>query len=282
MPEIDPSDVQRAAAGLGTRDAGFLARVYGEGLDKYRRRLAAIGFEGLDRVLDAGCGFGQWSVALAETCGHVDGVDVSADRIRGATRVARPFANVTFQCAGLADLPFDDETFDAVLCYSTIYYTDVRRGVAEMARVLKPGGSIYICSNGAGWYLYNFVKQPYRSEDFHPRRYALSTLWATALYRTVGRAPRDGESIITSRRWLRRLLEQSGIDLIACDADATYTLRPDIVPDRFFRGRYWGLEGVSEWLGRKRPVRGESDRRREAAKSDPSQTRITEESREAA
>ncbi|MGE5402834.1 MAG: hypothetical protein ACM3S2_20735 [Ignavibacteriales bacterium] len=42
------------------RDKDFLGCVYGNGdLSKYSRRLAAIGFEGLDRVIDAGSGFGQ-------------------------------------------------------------------------------------------------------------------------------------------------------------------------------------------------------------------------------
>ena len=46
-------------------DAAFLSRVYQTGLTKYQERLRAISFYGLRHVLDAGCGFGQWTLSLS-------------------------------------------------------------------------------------------------------------------------------------------------------------------------------------------------------------------------
>lgn len=252
MHEIDPALVEQAAEPLGTRDGTFMRRCLTGGLDKYRQRLAAIGFVGLDRVLDAGCGFGQWSLTLAETCGEVEAFDICPQRIRAATLVGRDMPHVRFQTASLEQLPYDDASFDGVFCYSTIYYTDVRRSLDEICRVLRPGGAVYLCSNGWGWYWHNFLRQPYKSADFDPRAYALKTFYATVGYRLWGRPPRAGQSVVTSRGWLARLLRERGVDVAACGGEGTINIGEGAMPQSFFRDRYFAMEGVSEWLGRKR------------------------------
>ena len=45
-------------------DKLFIQRVFSKGLDSYINRLEAIGFTKKSKVLDAGCGYGQWSIAL--------------------------------------------------------------------------------------------------------------------------------------------------------------------------------------------------------------------------
>ena len=47
-------------------------------------------------------------------------------------------------------LPFEDDAFDVVLCYSSHQYMDVKRAVKEMARVLKPGGRLQIVGGTLG------------------------------------------------------------------------------------------------------------------------------------
>lgn len=241
---------------LGPRDSKFLRRIYAEGLDKYRMRLDAIGFDKLGVVLDAGCGVGQWSMALVERSERVVGIDTSRARINTVAALARGASNLSFQRASINALPFPDACFDAIYCYSVLYYTDARRSVSELCRVLRPGGRLYLCSNGLGWYLYNLVAAPNPSPDFAPRRYAIDTLMDTLLYFTTGRAPRPGGSIVTPRRWLRRLLAREGMEEIASASEGGINLAPraDASPQSFFRGRYYGLEGVFEWLGRKRRV----------------------------
>ena len=52
------------AIDIGHYDHLFLQRVYGDELQKYIKRLKAIGFTGARRVLDTGCGFGQRTLSL--------------------------------------------------------------------------------------------------------------------------------------------------------------------------------------------------------------------------
>ncbi len=66
---------------MGQNDQRFLQRIYSEGIDKYKDRLRAISFVGHERVLDAGCGYGQWSLALAELNQTVSACDMSSLRV---------------------------------------------------------------------------------------------------------------------------------------------------------------------------------------------------------
>ncbi len=246
--------LRAVGATLTPRDAAFLERVYSGGLQKYRERLDAIGFEKLGVVLDAGCGVGQWSITLSERSDRVFGIDVSASRVKTARALAQGIPQLCFQVASVETLPFPDEFFDAVYCYSVLYYTDARCTAAEFARVLRPGGRVYLCSNGIGWYIHNLLAAPNPTPDFAPRRYAIDTLLASGRYFTTGRAPAPGQSIVTPRRWLARLMAQLGVKEIASAGEGCINLAPErrTHPRSFFRSRYYGLEGVFEWLGQKR------------------------------
>lgn len=95
-----------------------------------------------DRVLDVGCGDGFWTSRIARYGGHVTGLDPDVIGLNYA-RSFRRSANVTY-VQGLAEsLPFADRYFDKVISVSCVeHFADPLRGIAEMARVLKPGGRI--------------------------------------------------------------------------------------------------------------------------------------------
>ena len=63
-------------------EKSFFQRIYSDGIIKYKRRLQAIGFSGEEMVLDAGCGYGQWSLALSELNKNVESLDFSKKRIK--------------------------------------------------------------------------------------------------------------------------------------------------------------------------------------------------------
>ena len=73
--------VSQLLLALNTESDAFLRRVYADGLGKYADRLSQHGLSGCSRVLDAGCGYGQWGLALAADCDRVEAVDVDADRL---------------------------------------------------------------------------------------------------------------------------------------------------------------------------------------------------------
>ncbi|MET4224553.1 class I SAM-dependent DNA methyltransferase [Oerskovia enterophila] len=98
------------------------------------------------RVLDAGCGTGRMLGHLheRESSLRLVGIDLSSGMLAEAARRTVPTALVG---ADLAALPFDRDVFDGVLAwYSIIHvpYGALAAVVAEMARVLRPGGALLL------------------------------------------------------------------------------------------------------------------------------------------
>jgi len=91
-----------------------------------------------DRVLEFGSGPGHIAAALAETGADVAGIDFSASMIEVAK--AR-YPDLEFREADAESLPFDDESFDAVVSSFVVHHLARPETVfREVRRVLKPGG----------------------------------------------------------------------------------------------------------------------------------------------
>ena len=240
--------------GLNENDAGFLQRVYSGGLDKYKEHLARIGFTGKERILDAGCGFGQWALAMAQTSKQVIGIDIDSERLSVSTQLAsiNDVKNVEFRQASLEDIPDFEETFDAVFCYSVVYLTDYHQVFRNLFRSLKKDGHLYICTNGPGWYLYNIIKGPNPSIDFHPRRYGIQTFWNTLIRKQSGFSPRDGAHIMTPSG-TKRALDRSGFDVVALGAEGALGFgdRHTSQPSPNYDATYMGFVNVFEVIARK-------------------------------
>jgi SAM-dependent methyltransferase len=102
-------------------------------------------------VLDVACGPGNVTRALASGVtgdGLVVGVDASATMLERAvadTAVHPDQADVAYVRCDAVDLPFRDDTFDAVCCFGALYlFEDPWAAIAGMARVLRPGGHIVV------------------------------------------------------------------------------------------------------------------------------------------
>lgn len=95
------------------------------------------------RVIDLGCGGGHVSYAVAPHVASVVAYDLSAEMLQAVAAEAarRSLANVETVQGPAESLPFPDHSFDAVFCrYTAHHWPDVRRGLREARRVLKPGG----------------------------------------------------------------------------------------------------------------------------------------------
>ena len=109
------------------------------------------------RVLDVGCAHGRVSLQLARWAYRLVGVDVNAPAVRrakdeaDAARGHRP----RFVAGSALELPFADGAFDAVvmqaLLTTIVNPADRRRVVSEAARVLRPGGVLYVAAFGRTW-----------------------------------------------------------------------------------------------------------------------------------
>jgi ubiquinone/menaquinone biosynthesis C-methylase UbiE len=94
-------------------------------------------------VLDVGCGEGTITVGLAETVGHVVGVDPDGEGFADATRYIadHQIHNVEFRVGSVYALDFPSDHCDACLCHSMLEtLAHPLDGLLEIKRTLKPGG----------------------------------------------------------------------------------------------------------------------------------------------
>ncbi len=93
-------------------------------------------------VLDIGCGDGTITLGLAETAGHVVGVDRDEDFVEARRWAAEhELENVEFRIGNVHALEFPPDEFDACLCHSMLEMLDrPLDALLEIKRVLKPGG----------------------------------------------------------------------------------------------------------------------------------------------
>jgi demethylmenaquinone methyltransferase/2-methoxy-6-polyprenyl-1,4-benzoquinol methylase len=111
------------------------------GLDRRWRRVAAEAVVSPgDRVLDACCGTGDFALACARAGGRVTGLDFSERMLERAR--AKSSAVEWVQGDALA-LPFEDGSFDAATVgFGVRNLESLERGLAELRRVLRPGGRL--------------------------------------------------------------------------------------------------------------------------------------------
>lgn len=98
-------------------------------------------------VLDVGCGTGRGAVDFARQAKAVTGSDASADMLSLAKSKVGGHVNCTFAAAYAQHLPFPSDTFDVVTSLNFLHLFSVetqRQMIAEMKRVLKPGGTLVL------------------------------------------------------------------------------------------------------------------------------------------
>jgi len=127
-------------------------------LDKYKEK----------KVLDYCCGDGNVSVFLAKNEIEVVGIDISEVSIQNSKNLAKKEGvenKVSFFVIDAEKTNFPDNYFDGILCTGVLHHLDIKRAFKEMARILKPEGSI-ICIEPLA---YNPIFQLYRKLTPHLR-----------------------------------------------------------------------------------------------------------------
>jgi ubiquinone/menaquinone biosynthesis C-methylase UbiE len=191
------------------------------------------------RVLNVGCGTGGFNV-VAEAAGvRAVGVDADAEAIR-ICALKRDKGGGAFVRAAAERLPFPDASFDVVYCFSAIEHVEsVEDTVAEMTRVARPGGVIYVHTpNAWSWYEGHY-----------------KLLWAPFLPDPLGRVylrlrGRPSAYLATLRRLtptaLRRAFARAGVRDVRFYGDEPP--RESVGPLRVPIGLYYRLTGLSPFI----------------------------------
>ena len=133
-------------------------QLFRDSVEIFRSRWLANGepahfFQG-KHCLDAGCGGGRYAIAMALMgASSVTGIDISECGLQDARRRQQQLGidNIQFETGNVLDLPFPNESFDFACCSGVLHHTaGVERGLRELARVLRRGGSLYLLLYGSG------------------------------------------------------------------------------------------------------------------------------------
>lgn len=141
---------------MKTRSFDPVARAYTDNVSPYRfsQFLALIHelrLKGDETVLDIGCGAGILSTEAARRLrkGRLIGIDISDNMVKlaGQTAARTGLGNIQFRAGNGLDLAFKDATFDVVMSSNAFpWVPDRARFLAEIYRVLKPGGRLGLVS----------------------------------------------------------------------------------------------------------------------------------------
>lgn len=185
-----------------------------------------------EMILDLGCGFGGRTLAYRRTTGgHCVGLEIDARMAAPALRFARAMgATDASFAAGVGEaLPFENDSFDAVLSYDVLEHVqDPRKTLAEVCRVLKPGGLFLAVFppyfHPKGSHLEGYASRLPYANLFFSSKTLLSAIDELLEERGEGYRPqplRPGDRLyglngLTIRR-LRRMLKRSEFEVVSLD-----------------------------------------------------------------
>ncbi len=128
----------------------LLNRLFSLGIDQGWRRkvMKLVHEEPVERLLDVATGTADLAIMAGRKVPHVTGVDISEGMLsKGRDKIKERGLQerVVLQRADSASLPFDDDRFDVVtVAFGVRNFELLEQGVAEMRRVLRPGGRLFV------------------------------------------------------------------------------------------------------------------------------------------
>jgi demethylmenaquinone methyltransferase/2-methoxy-6-polyprenyl-1,4-benzoquinol methylase len=128
----------------------LLNRLCSLGTDQGWRRkvIRLLGQEPVEHLLDVATGTADLAIMASKKANHVTGADISAGMLaHGRSKVEKAGLSdrITLVQADAANLPFADNTFDAItVAFGVRNFEDLAQGLRGMARVLRPGGRLFV------------------------------------------------------------------------------------------------------------------------------------------
>jgi ubiquinone/menaquinone biosynthesis C-methylase UbiE len=119
------------------------------------------------RFLDLGCGLGRHSIFFAENGFEVHAFDLSESGLeKFMEQIKNEELNICIKLGDMLSLPYEDNYFDCMLAYHSIYHTDssgIKQVISEIHRVLKKDGEAFLTFNSKN--NPSFIKNIHRKVD---------------------------------------------------------------------------------------------------------------------
>ncbi len=164
--------VDRFDRWAGRYERSPLQRLIFEPVHRVMVEVAAAEVPDAAAILDVGCGTGRLLRAASEVFpnARLEGVDAAAEMVRQAQALLPAGSCIRVQQAVAERLPFADGSFDLVFSTMTFHHwADQRRGVAEVARVLRPEGR-WLLADFVATGLMRYVRRAFRLRRFPEMR----------------------------------------------------------------------------------------------------------------
>ena len=151
---------------------------------KLERMAQRLNINSGSTLLDVGTGTGALIPFLLSVLGK-KGQIIALDFAETMLRIARAKGfngNIDYLNADVTRIPLRNETFDAVVCYSSFpHFQDKPRALAEMKRVIKSGGRLFICHTSSRTQINQIHRQiPTVANDLIPDNSEMFTMLSTA------------------------------------------------------------------------------------------------------
>lgn len=213
----------------------------------------AVAGRAVRRVLDVGCGAGQEMLAFVCDLRIVGvGVDPLPSALTEGRQLyaeAAPAARVAFVLAAAEALPLPDGAFDVVISRVSLPYTDNRAALSEMARVLRPGGVMFLKVHDPRYYV-RVIRQGLSGREWKRVVYGTRVLAAGAAYHVTGRQIRHrlvGGETFQTERMLRSELARAGMAIVARMPDHD-SAQPSYLVERHASASSVALAPLPDWL----------------------------------
>jgi len=216
-------------------DRSFLLRMYGNGnLDRYRQRLQSLGLTGYQHVLDVGCGFAQWSIALSESNHSVLGIDCDLPRVTFASTIAEllHIKHLSFAQSYMETCHSLSNQYDLIFSYGAVPMSPYIQTLTTFYRLLAPGGTLYFSAYGLGHMINNILTPRNASAQFCPREWAIKAIDSTVDYLHTGnyRQSSSLDSLFLPSSIAQQTLHELGFTNIRIFPEGTFSTDPQITP----------------------------------------------------
>jgi ubiquinone/menaquinone biosynthesis C-methylase UbiE len=195
----------------------YLGRSYAR-IGYYKEALIKWGFTNKERILDAGCGFGAWTHVLARkemNNKKVHGLEPNLDWFNIARSIVEDNNfNVILYLNSIEDQILEDEQYDAILCYHTLYYVhDWKKALETLAKTMSPGGILYVNIATKACFM-----QMATSKDEEQRRQAKGALYNYSCKKR-GEEYRTEDGIPIDQHEFEQELRNVGLKITGCTPD---------------------------------------------------------------